>query len=99
MYLIELLIPSTREDTFRAHFDAIKLELTERFGGSTAFLRSPAEGLWRNESGAVEADRIVVVEVMTEELDTSWWGEYRANLEKLFRQDEILIRASEIRRL
>ena len=28
-------------------------------------------------------------------LDGAWWAEYRANLEKRFRQEELVIRATE----
>ena len=35
-------------------------------------------------------------EVMTETLDISWWGVYRLQLEREFRQDDIVVRASTI---
>jgi hypothetical protein len=41
-------------------------------------------------------DEIVVFEVMTEALDAAWWGNYRSQLERDFRQDQIVIRASTI---
>jgi hypothetical protein len=41
-------------------------------------------------------DEIVVFEVMTEALDVSWWGRYRLLLEREFRQDQIVIRASTV---
>jgi len=40
-------------------------------------------------------DEIVVFEVMTEALDAGWWN-YRLQLERDFRQDEIVVRASTI---
>ena len=45
------------------------------------------------ESGAVAVDAMIVLEVMTDELDRSWWADYRRELERRFRQKEILIRA------
>jgi hypothetical protein len=36
----------------------------------------------------------VVFEVMTENLDGSWWGKYRRQLEQDFSQDEIIVRAT-----
>jgi hypothetical protein len=36
---------------------------------------------------------------MVEALDPAWWSEYRGRLEKRFAQDELVIRALEIRRL
>jgi hypothetical protein len=38
----------------------------------------------------------VVLEVMAEELDRVWWRAYRARLERDFRQDVIVIRASAV---
>lgn len=70
----------------------MRTKLTQAFGGLTAFTRAPAEGLW-DTGGAVKCDDIVVVEVMTDTLDRSWWHEYRIELEKLFGQDEMIIRA------
>jgi hypothetical protein len=40
-----------------------------------------------------------VVEVMVEEIDGSYWQSLRERLEREFSQDEIVIRAQEIRRL
>jgi hypothetical protein len=37
-----------------------------------------------------------VFEVMTNMLDASWLGSYRLHLEREFRQDEIVVRASSI---
>jgi hypothetical protein len=61
----------------------------------TAFTRSPAEGSTTG-SGKTVHDEIVVFEVMTETLDVSWWGSYRLNLEREFRQDEIVVGASTV---
>jgi hypothetical protein len=41
----------------------------------------------------------VVIEVMVDVLDRSWWGTYREELEGRFEQDQIIVRASEIERL
>ena len=72
--------------------------LIDRFGGLTAYARSPAEGIWDNGEKPV-SDQIVIFEVMVDALDREWWASYRSNLEGLFRQDEILIRASQVDRL
>jgi hypothetical protein len=82
----------------RELYEKVRRELTERFGGLTAFTRAPAEGLWRDE-GRTERDDIVVLEVMADELDRSWWSGYRADLEARFMQDEIVIRAQSFERL
>jgi hypothetical protein len=41
----------------------------------------------------VQRDDIVVVEVMAQSLDRAFWANYRRELEGLFHQDEIVIRA------
>ena len=70
----------------------VKQELTDRFGGLTAYARAPAQGLWRDE-GKTERDDIVVLEVMTRNLDRDWWAAYRRELEARFRQDAVVVRA------
>ena len=102
MHLIQLLLPvyDNNKQPFGAQaFDRVRNELTETFGGVTAFRRAPAEGAWKEDSGAVNYDEVVIFEVMSESLERDWWRTYRAALERRFRQDELLIRASEVERL
>ena len=58
-YLVQLILPVYDNDGApigRALFAQVRRELTERFGGVTAYTRAPAEGMW--ESSAVPpADR------------------------------------------
>lgn len=95
MYLIQILLPLF--DNEGTHFEPalyadIRRELNERFGGLTAFSRAPAEGLWQDD-GRTKHDDIIVMEVMTEGVDTEWWRTYRKTLETRFKQDVIVIRA------
>lgn len=102
MYLVQLLLPlydNSGARIPRPTFAGVRDELTQRFGGVTAFTRSPAQGAWVDPGGDVERDDIVVCEVMVETLDTAWWRAYRSRLEVLFGQQELVIRASEIKRL
>ena len=69
------------------------------FGGVTAYMQAPAEGVWEDEEGKVRQDRVVILEVMTPDLDRAWWARYKRQLEKRFRQDAIVIRASAIETL
>ena len=97
MYLIELFLPlfdNTGTPLPRSDFAAVRSELTERFGGLTAFTRAPAEGLWKDEEDETRHDEIVIYEVMTDRIDRDWWKDYRARLEERFGQEEIVIRAS-----
>ena len=93
MHLVQLLLPLVAE---RDAFDEVAHELTERFGGLTAYTRSPAAGLWKSPSDATERDDIIVVEVMVEELDKAWWARYRQDLEQRLRQKEVVVRAHAI---
>ncbi len=101
MHLVEILLPLT-DDGGKAFalntYENILKDLTDRFGGVTAFNRAPADGISK-EGGKVTRDNIVVFEVMTEHLDRAWWEAYRRKLEQSFRQDEILIRATAITKL
>ena len=75
MYLIQLLLPlrdNDKQPFARVEFESVRKFLTERFGGVTAFLRSPGEGLWKESENEVTHDDVVMFEVMAEELDTSW---------------------------
>lgn len=95
MVLVQLLLPvndNAGRPFGREPFDRVRGELTDRFGGVTAYLQSPASGLWRAENETVQ-DRLVLFEVLAPEFDRTWWRHYRAELEERFRQDEVLIRA------
>lgn len=101
MHVVEIFLPINDNEGRRFDdwaFAHVRGHLTEQFGGVTAFSRAPAHGII-NESGKAVHDDIVIMEVMVEALDRSWWRDYRKTLEKKFRQDEILIRASQIERL
>lgn len=102
MYLVEVLLPvydNDGEPFQRAMFDEVRRELADRFGGVTAFVRAPAEGLWKQGGGSVVRDDIVLFEVMTGQLDHEWWAEYRMMLRTRFEQDELVVRASVVQRL
>ena len=101
-WLVQLLLPLRDADGApfaAALFAAVRGELTERFGGTTAFLRSPATGLWEDARGDVQRDEVVLVEVLVDALDRAWWAGYRRSLETRFAQDEVLVRAVPVERL
>ena len=101
MFLVELLLPLYDNEgrAFGAGaFDRVRDELAARFGGVTAFRRAPGEGLWA-EDGEVSRDRIVVFEVMTASLERDWWAAYRRELEARFRQEKLVVRATEFEEL
>ena len=82
----------------RSFYRSIRTELTDRFGGLTAYSRAPAEGVW-DDGDTVEHDDIVIYEVMVPDIDRDWWAQYRGGLEKRFDQDELVVRAQLIERL
>ncbi len=102
MYLVQILLPVHDNQCLhfgQDHYDAVRRELTERFGGVTAHVRSPAEGFWKEESVGTVRDDIVIFEVMAEHLDATWWATYRQELCLRFRQESLIVRSSEIRLL
>ena len=95
MHLIQFLLPLRDNEGHafgRADFERVRTELTERFGGVTAFLQAPAQGAWKEE-GETTRDEVVLYEVMVENLERAWWKDYRAQLERRFRQETLLVRA------
>jgi len=102
MFLVQLLLPlydNAGQRVPRERFAELRDELTHKYGGVTAYVRSPAQGTWKEESGSVDMDEVVMCEVMVESLDTSWWAEYRRTLEQRFGQRELVARAMQIERL
>lgn len=99
MHLVQILLPLTKSsDARKKSFEAVLETLTSEFGGATAFVNSPAHGLW-DEGGQREQDRIVNVEVMVQSFDLEWWADYRKHLEATFAQKEVVIRAIQITRV
>jgi hypothetical protein len=101
MELIQILLPLT-DNAGKSFPDAllrgIQHELTERFGGLTAYERSPAKGIWR-QGHEHRKDDVVIVEVMTDAADQKWWQEFRKRVERDLQQDELVIRVLPIRRI
>ena len=98
MHLVQLFLPLYGNDGrrfTREPYDLVRNELTERFGGLTAYTRAPATGLWEDGETTVRDD-LVIYEVLVEVFDLDWWRSYRAALEQRFRQEAFLIRAQEI---
>ena len=103
MFLVQILLPLYDNDgreVPQLEFRRVTSEISDRFGGLTAFTRAPAEGVWRESEAAQHVhDDIVVFEVMVEALDRDWWVSYRRDLERRFRQSKIVIRAQQIEQL
>ncbi|MCU1386063.1 MAG: hypothetical protein JWL71_4760 [Acidobacteria bacterium] len=102
MFLIQLLLPARdnhEQPIDGALFAQVRQTLADRFGGVTAYQRSPASGLWKRPDGGVDGDDVVMVEVEVEALDREWWGAFRRQLEHDFKQETILARAIPIEKV
>lgn len=102
VYLIRILLPLADNEKKRfpvEYFGAVRQTLTEQFGGVTAFLRSPAVGLWKEDTEEVSRDDVVMFEVLSDRLDKDWWAKYRLELENRFRQEELVVWASSVTKL
>jgi hypothetical protein len=102
-HLIQILLPIHARDGTplpKEMFAKVRVELTERFGGVTAYSRSPATGLWkRDDDEAIERDQVIMVEVVVDVFDRDWWSAYREQLEQRFGQEEVLTRALAMERI
>jgi hypothetical protein len=99
MHLIQLLLPLCDNDGHpfpQALYLQVRDELSERFGGITTYVRSPAEGLWKEGKWGRVRDEIVIYEVMAKELNREWWKAFRERMERLFRQESLVVRAIRI---
>lgn len=99
MYVVEIVLPVFNADGqayAKSRFEHVRNGLTEKFGGVTAFQRTPAIGLWKDDVGEVRRDDIAIFEVMTPALDKKWWSAYRRQLEINFGQQSVVVRASNV---
>jgi hypothetical protein len=97
MVLIQVLLPlRPSEHRADAAFAETRRELLDRFEGLTAYVRSPARGIWTAPDGAVERDDVVMVEVVAPAFDRTWWRGYAHTLARRFDQDEIHVRAIQV---
>jgi hypothetical protein len=72
---------------------------SSHFGGLTAFIQSPAEGLWTGNGNHTGRDDIVMLEVMVKGVERGWWETYRDRLQELLRQESIVVRVLPIERI
>jgi hypothetical protein len=102
MHLVQILLPlhDAKGRGFpKAKYETMASELTNLFGGVTAYTRTPAEGRWKPGGQPATEEDIVVFEAMVETLDPKWWRKYRKDLERAFKQKSIVVRAQDIQLL
>lgn len=100
--LVEIFLPLFDNEGSalpRSQFASVEKELTDKFGGVTAYPRAPASGVWIQDGGNEQRDELIIYEVMAESMDVVWWKSYRERLERVFKQEQILIRSHEVRQL
>jgi hypothetical protein len=97
MYLIQLLLPAAADGSGDDVAVAeTRRELVDRFGGITAYLQTPAHGVWTSPEGGRRHDHVVMVEVVASDFDRGWWRGYAAQLARRFAQDAIHVRAVQV---
>jgi len=99
VYLIQLLLPAVVAQPDDSSSDPVartRRELVEAFGGLTAYLRTPAQGVWTSPDGGRAHDDVVMVEVVAEKIDRGWWREYTQRLARRFEQEAIHVRALQV---
>ena len=102
MYLIQILLPLYDNDGNRfpsEEFLHVRDELTDLYGGLTTYVRSPAQGVWKESETSTVHDDIVIYEVMTRRLDRQWWRRYREELALRYRQEQLIVRVSKVQLL
>ena len=101
-HLVQILLPihlPDGADAAPALLAQVRTELTERFGGVTAYTRSPATGLWKSTEAEIHRDQVIMIEVVVDAFDRAWWARYREQLEQRFGQEEVHARALAIERI
>jgi len=99
MHTIQILLPIFNEngEAFpKEYYINLRNEFTEKYGGITAYTRSPASGFWKENGEKTVKDDIIIYEIMADILDKNWWQDCRKRLEHSFHQDEIIIRTWDI---
>lgn len=94
--LFQIFLPlydNNKQAFSRSLYEDLRTRLNDQFGGVTFYRNAPAEGLWEDPTGKTNYDELIIVEVMTFQFDKEWWQQFKQRLEKLFEQEEILIRS------
>lgn len=102
MYLVQVFLPTcdrSGQPLPREPYDQIRAELAQRHGGARACLRTSLHAMQDDAANAWQREDLVLIEVMCERLDRTWWHDYRRGLEQMFDQREVLLRALGAERL
>jgi len=97
--LVQILLPLYDNEGkmfSRKDYEQVRTELMKKFTGLTAYVRSPATGLWKTKRNTTIRDQMILYEVVVRKFDRNWWNNYRKKLIKRFLQESILIRISDV---
>jgi inorganic pyrophosphatase len=93
--LIQLFLPIENEagKPFPdKYFSAVKQQLTSKFDGLSIYENAPVSGRWKDDKAETIKDRLLIFEVMADELEIPYWEKYKQDLQKQFKQESIVIR-------
>ena len=95
MVLIQLLLPTRTSETDNTLKPLIETrqELTERFNGPTAYVRTPATDFGAASNSRPEKGSVALVEVVTDSFDREWWRAYARTLAERFTPGDVRWRA------
>lgn len=95
MQLLQIFIPlrdNAGQQFTEKKFLDLRKELMDTFGGVTVYIQSPVSGVWKETSGTPINDELIIYEVMADDLDPKYCKKLKNDLERIFRQEEILMR-------
>jgi hypothetical protein len=98
MYLIQILLPlrDSRNELFEQRlFDDVRTDLARHFGRVHAYIRPHLSEAWRGSQELI-ADDVVIFELMTDRLEREFWRLYRRELQDVFQQESLIMRALRI---
>lgn len=93
--LIQLFLPCYNNEGkpfAQSDFEEVSQTLTEKFNGLSTYLQAPVKGLWKDDQAVVKDD-LLVFEVMAATVDIPFWENYKLQLKKKFKQQEIVVRS------
>ncbi|MHA4896281.1 inorganic diphosphatase [Pedobacter sp. PWIIR3] len=100
--LIQLQVPVYDVEGKRfpkRHFTQLHQQLTDKFGGLTVYSRSIANGFGNQDEGPTVKEKILVYEVMAENVELDFWKKLKASLMKKFEQDDLMMSSVKVSRI
>lgn len=99
MYQIQLLLSLYNNEGKAfpsSHYEKVKLFFNDKFGGITMYTRTSVVGLWKESPHSTVKDELIIYEILSDQLEKDFWQHYKSDLQSLFQQEEMVIKACEI---